>query len=54
MIAISLMDQLKWAVNSHLIKIHDKYNAFDIMALQNELQVAKNEIQMQEGDFLLS
>ncbi len=52
MIAISLLDQLKWAVNSHLIKIHDKYNAFDIMALQNELQVAKNEIQMQEGDFI--
>ena len=50
MIAISLLDQLKWAVNSHLIKIHDKYKAFDIMALQNELQVAKNKIQMQEGD----
>ena len=48
MIAISLLDQLKWGVNSHLIKIHDKYNAFDIMSLQNELKIAKNDIQSQK------
>ena len=48
MIAISLLDQLKWGVNSHLIKIHDKYNAFDIMSLQNELKIAKNDIQTQK------
>ena len=48
MIAISLLDQLKWAVNSHLIKIHDKYKAFDIMSLQNELRTARNEIQSQK------
>ena len=48
MIAISLLDQLKWGVNSHLIKIHDKYKAFDIMALQNELKIAKNDIQTQK------
>ena len=44
MIAISLLEQLKWAVNRHLIRIHDKYKASDIMSLQHELQAAKDEI----------
>ena len=48
MVAISLLDQLKWGVNSHLIKIHDKYNAFDIMTLQHELNNTKSEMQRQK------
>ena len=48
MVAISLLDQLKWGVNSHLIKIHNKYNAFDIMTLQHELSNTKSEMQRQK------
>ena len=52
MVAISLLEQLKWGVNSHLIKIHNKYNAFDIMQLQNDLNNAKNDIKNKDGEIL--
>ena len=53
MVAISLLDRLKWGVNSHLIKIHNKYNAFDIMQLlQNDLNNAKNDIKNRDGEIL--
>ena len=38
--------------NSHLIKIHNKYNAFDIMQLQNDLNNAKNDIKNRDGEIL--
>ena len=52
MVAISLLEQLKRGVSSHLIKVHNKYNAFDIMQLQNDLGNAKNEIKNKEGEIL--
>ncbi len=48
--ALSLLEQLKWEVNRHLIKIHDKYKAFDIMALQNELQLKKEELSSKQTE----
>ena len=48
--ALSLLEQLKWEVNKHLIKIHERYNASDIMALQNELQSTKKELSAKQTE----
>ncbi len=48
--ALSLLEQLKWEVNRHLIKIHDKYKAFDIMSLQNELKLTKTELSSKQAE----